>query len=155
VTRPKNCPPLSDRVKTLHRSELTAAQKASVSRLRNEPPMPSPLFSEAFEMAEVLIPKVDAINEAAKDTTKGMRRIYKERLRKLNGPLETLTSRNKDFNQLVLRHAEENGGKLENLVRFIEWYRDERPFDDIGDKALRARIKKTFGFVGKPGRPKT
>jgi hypothetical protein len=155
VTKPKNCPPISDRPKTLHGSELTAAQKASVSRLGNDPPTPSPLFSEAFEIAEVLIPKVDAINEALKDTTKGMRRIYKERLRKLNGPLETLTNRNKDFNQLGLRYAEGDGGKLENVVHFIEWYRDERPFDNIGDKALRARIKKTFGFVGKPGRPKT
>jgi hypothetical protein len=154
MTKPKDNAPVSDRVKILG-SELTAAQKASVSRLVSEPSAPSPLFSEAFEKAGILSPKMNAINEKLKDTTKGMGIIYKNRLRKLNAQFETLTNRNKDFNQLVLRYAEENGGKLENVMRFIQWYRGERPRNRIEDKALRARIKKTFGFVGRPGRPKT
>jgi hypothetical protein len=155
VTKPKDYAPVSNRVGVLG-SELTAAQKAAVSRLVSEPSAPSPLFSEAFDKAGILSPKINAINEKLKDTTtKGMRIIHKDRLRKLNAQFETLTNRNKDFNQLVLRYAEENGGKLENVMRFIQWFRRKRPHDRIEDKALRARIKKTFGFVGRPGRPKT
>lgn len=143
--------PISGRMKQLRDENFTADHAASVSKLGNASPdqEPSPVFSKAFYEADDIIPEIDALERKIKEATfKSQRALLNKKLGRLNEHFARLTTRNYNFNGLVMKYIEAHGGKIENIADLIRWLRHHGELRSIQDHAARVRLRKTFDITG-------
>ena len=151
MTMPDKVIPISDRIKELRRPDLTADQVASISNFVNagSDQGPSQLYTRAFYEAEEIIPEIETLQRQINEATfKSQRTLLSKKLRRLNEHFARLTTRNYNFNRLVMQYVEAHDGNVDNIADLIRWLRDHRELRSIQDHAARVRLKNTFGITG-------
>jgi hypothetical protein len=108
-------------------------------------------YGKAFHKAVKMTREIDVLEAKLGDPTYKRAR-HKQKIRRLNDGFTRLTERSRELWRLGLEYANENGGKIENITRFIRWLRERKKLPSIQDHALHIRIKNMFGVEGRRGR---
>lgn len=163
--KPKSDIPVSERMKQIRGGELTANQQHSASAFltKKQTRQQKRTFDGWFEKCVQL----DALESDLPKASERVQSIKKEIIAGIEDELTPASKaaaieNNREFKKAALEYFREYGAPR-NITHFLDAMREkgvlERTYgsgesSDRKDSAARDILRKTFGIVGKPGRPK-